>query len=155
MEKILTITPAAGKVIKRARHETGVTKASEVLAGALEYWGEHGERWAVGTLDNGSRACLYGGMGRAAYGTGSYGPISLAEAKWSAADKAFKRAETLLLNEIEALGIVRDCVGVVPASIVRYNDMFSKVGTKDRRQRFANIKGVVCRALKKALEEEE
>lgn len=104
------------------------TTASEVIANALKYWGHGGRRWTAGTLASGSKVCFYGGLSAGAYGTtvSSNGKVTFGEMQYaddidrkypeeqSTEDKAYKRAEKFVLDELEAQGFDRD--------IVEFND---------------------------------
>jgi hypothetical protein len=119
------------------------TTASEVILQALEYWGEHGERWIRGALYTGSKVCFYGGLSAGAYGVTAGRPRKMSyspnpSALYSDADKAYKQAEKFILDELEERGYLRD--------IITFNDSSAR--------NFVNLKKVACGALHRALEEE-
>jgi hypothetical protein len=117
------------------------TTASEVILHALEFWGEHGERWVRGALYNGDKVCFYGGLSAGAYGVKDgrlqrvvYAPSELQ----TDSDRAYKQAEKFILDELESNGYF--------GAIVRFNDSQVK--------NFEGIKKIACGALHRALDEE-
>lgn len=131
-------------------------KASEVLSRALEFWGPEMENWVAHTVGDGVTGCLYGGL--------MYGVVgrnyNVERQEVYATCPAYKKAKKLVLDEIERQGW--------PAGldIVTFNDAKSayrdkrdgtsigNAGFVSQEERKARIKGVVCGALKRALEEE-
>jgi len=121
-------------------------KASTVLAGALEFWGQEGERWVKNSLGyERVSACLIGGLNGAAYGDaqGEYYPQSLPH------ENAVKRAKTFLLDELEARGFkIRGMYhdSDLAEPIITFNDA--------RSRKFDEVRDLTCKALKRALEAE-
>lgn len=103
-------------------------RASDVLAGALEFWGAGGERWVQRTygktLESG---CLYGGLYAAGFGD--------AEGGSSEHTHIVQKAETFVLDELEAKGYMRN--------IIAFNDKIAKD--------FSEVRAIACGALKRAL----
>lgn len=113
-------------------------KASDILAGALEFWGEHGERWVRGTLGSTlSKGCLYGGINAAAFGTAT-GSTEIYTAPEAARTIAYKKAEKFILDELDSRGFFH--------GIISFNDAHAPG--------FDAVRDVTCKALKRAVKAE-
>lgn len=117
------------------------TKASEILAGALELWGPNGEGWVTGRLEHNGKLCLIGGISKVACGKATYMGGELID------NRAYLRAMELIRSEISEEPPDR-LLGPwdVEADLYQFND--------DGGHGFHKVKGAVCNALKRALDEE-
>lgn len=114
-------------------------KASDVLAGALEFWGKDGERWVRGNMGmKRLNGCFYGGLSAAAFGDADAAlrPIGVYGSTHSLCNEvAFHNATQFINDELEAQGRIR--------SLITFND-------RDATG-FTDVRKVACGALKRAL----
>ena len=136
-------------------------KASEVLAGALEFWGQGGEQWVQRELKVNSATCLVGGISKAAFGYPRYWESvrdSLDSDQMNTHDDnvlAYRQAMKHVWDELDArdvsLQIREDAESTSTAmheyALVHYND--------DKRRCYGDVKSVVCGAVKRALAAED
>jgi hypothetical protein len=139
-------------------------KPSEVLAEALAFWGQGGERWMVEDLGDTSSACLVGGISYAIAGEPLYykdlGVVPEMQ-------DLYVKAMTYVYDELEAQGYYsRRTPGweISPSdlqeSLIQFNDHDCLTYDEDddeyagRVENFPKLRGVVCNALKRALEAE-
>jgi len=115
---------------------------SEILAKALEMWGEDGSGWCRGQLETGDRVCLIGALTKAGLGKASYmnmNPVSFLTPQQR---RAILKAEQYLFEAMypgEKWQLKKE------PSLYDFND----------RQGFKTTREVTCKALKRALEDEE
>lgn len=137
-------------------------KASEVLADALAFWGQGGERWIQHDIGDTQRACLVGGIGVGATGK----PCYLAEAvEVREMYGAYSKAMAYIYDELEARDMLNDFSDSASPRDLRLNSehrqmpsfvsealiVFNDYGATT----FEELRGVVCGALQRALKDEE
>ncbi len=121
--------------------------ASEVLAGALEFWGAGGERWIAGELGQDDKACLVGGLSAGLIGYPQYYEDMCADGTDTT---LYRQAMKYIHDELESRCYYKEphvSVETLEARLIAFNDNLDRI--------FPEIKDVVCCALKRALAAEE
>lgn len=123
-------------------------KASEVLAEALEFWGPEMERWMSGSIGDGTRACLVGGMVHATNGNRDVRVYNTLKENQEAYHEALK----YVLDELDAQGWPRDIIEFNDSASARGYGIHGEIWNNEKRTK--RIRAIVCAALKRALETE-
>jgi len=114
---------------------------SEILAKALEMWGEDGSGWASGTLERNGKVCLIGAITKAGAGQSCY-MVDRPNFMTSKQRRAIEKAEQYLF---EAMYPGQKWHSIREPELHAFND----------RRGFKATREVTCKALKRALEDEE